>query len=407
VAVKAERFKARVEAFKSSLQEQWRPVIIPVLALWVLATILSCTILRPFDVSEYAFYAHAALQAPLLHRLPLEYPAPALAVFLAPFLLPFSYPWAFAVLAGIVMVLLVSSYQTTGIEGWDVAAARRLVTYLAVGAVILVTGRYDIFAAAAAFWSVRAARQNRWSAAWTWSCIGFVIKLFPAIFWPAFLIAEWRRNGRPPIKRAAWIIAALAVVAGIPALLDRSGTLNVVHYYLKRPNEMEGIPADLSYLVDPGRTRWIVSFHSVNIVNGAGHPIVLVLEFLTVIGCLWIWRVQIKKGLPIEAACLASLSLVVLGGKVLSAQYLVWLMPLWALYRIRGAWLLAALVNVVIIPYIVTNASYGFVPSHALDVSATLAFLIRDVLIVWGTWMWWRTVVVDPPPSAFTSASPL
>ena len=103
-----------------------------------------------------------------------------------PLLLGFSYPWAFAVVAGIVLVLLVTSYEGRGSRGWTPKAARRLIVYLAVGATFLLTGRYDIFAVAAAFWSVRAAGQDRWSAAWTWSSIGFVMKLFPAIFWPAF-----------------------------------------------------------------------------------------------------------------------------------------------------------------------------------------------------------------------------
>ena len=125
LAVMAEAFKGRTRALKTSLEHQWRPVIMPALVLWALATVLSCSILHPFDVVEYEFYAHAALHAPLLHRLPVEYPAPALLVFLAPFLLPFSYPWAFAVLAGIVMVVLVASYEGSGVSGMDMAAARR------------------------------------------------------------------------------------------------------------------------------------------------------------------------------------------------------------------------------------------------------------------------------------------
>jgi hypothetical protein len=389
----AEAFKGRRRALKTSLEHQWRPVIMPALVLWALATVLSCSILHPFDVAEYEFYAHAALQAPLLHRLPVEYPAPALLVFLAPFLLPFSYPWAFAVLAGIVMVVLVASYEGSGVSGMDMAAARRLIVYLAVGAVILVTGRYDIFAAAATFWSVRAVRQGRWSAAWTWSCIGFVLKLFPAIFWPALLIAEWRRQGRFPVRRLAWMVASFVVVAGLPALVNADAALNPLHYYLRRPNEVESIPAGLSLLVDWHHSQWISSFHDVNVVNGAGHPISVVLEILAAAGCLWIWRAQLRDRLPIEAVCLATLTLAVLGGKVLSPQYLMWLMPLWALYPIRPTWLSAALVNVVIIPYITSVQHYSYVPSFPLEVSATLAFLARDLLVAWGTWTWLRSVM--------------
>jgi hypothetical protein len=399
VAVRAEAVKNRMLAFKRVLEHQWQPVVIPALVLWLVAMIITCVFVRPIDIFEYDTYAHAALHAPLLHRFPAEYPAPALAVFLLPLLLPFSYPWAFAVLCGVVLVLLAVSYNTSGVTGMDTEAARRLIAYLALGAVIVVAGRYDIFAAAAAFWAVRAARQDRWSAAWTWSCLGFVIKLFPAIFWPAFLIAEWRRTGRLPVRRLAWMVGALLVVAGIPALVNGSGALNALRFYGRRPNEIESIPAGLSLLFDWHHTSWVTSFHSVNVVNGASRPVAVVLEILAVLGCLWIWRAQIQKRLPFEAACLATLTLAILGSKVLSSQYFIWLMPLWALYAIRRAWLAAALINVVLFFYIVSVQDHGYVAPYPFEVSATLALLLRDLLVAWGTWTWLRSVLEDAAPS--------
>ncbi|HXQ61334.1 MAG TPA: glycosyltransferase 87 family protein [Acidimicrobiales bacterium] len=403
VAMMAEALRTRSLAARESIGRQWRPVIMPALALWLLATIVSCGFLHPFDVTEYATYAHAALRAPLFHRFPLEYPAPALAVFLLPLLLPFSYPWAFAVVAGIVLVFLVTSYEGSGVPGMDMEAARRLIVYLAVGAVILVTGRYDIFAVAAAFWSVRAARQDRWSAAWTWSCIGFVIKLFPAIFWPALLIAEWRRSGRLPVRRLAWMAVSAVVLVGVPALFNHEAVLNVLHYYQHRPTETGSLPAGLSLLIDWHGSTLVTSFHSINIVNAAAGPVGVVVELVAAVGCLGIWWAQFRGRLPLEAACLASLTVALLGSKVLSAQYVVWLMPLWALYRFRSEWLLAALANVVVFPYEVSSQSFGLIPTHAFDAGLTLAYLARDLLIAWGTWRWLRSELVD----GASSPSPL
>ncbi len=393
VAVRAEAFKARTLAFGQSMRRQWRPVIAPVLALWLLGTVVSTVFLHPFDVAEYELYAHAALLTPLLHRLPSEYPAPALLVFMAPLLLTFSYPWAFAVVAGIVLVLLVTSYEGSGVPGMDVEAARRLIVYLAVGAAILVTARYDVFAAAAAFWSVRAARQGRWSAAWTWSAIGCVIKLFPAVFWPAFLIAEWRRNGRVPWRRLAWMAGSLVVLAAVPALFDHGALLNVVHYYGHRPDEMEGVPAGLSLLIDWHHTVVVNAFHSVDVVNAAARPTAIVVEALAGLSCIWVWWAQFRGRLPVEGACLATLTLAVLGSKVGSAQYLIWLMPLWALYPIRPQWLLAALVNIAAFPFGASGGGFG--PAHAYTDSLALILLARNVLIAWGTWSWLRSIVVD------------
>ncbi len=133
----------------------------------------------------------------------------------------------------------------------------------------------------------------------------------------------------------------------------------------------------------------------------------MVLEVLAALGCLWIWRAQLRDRLPLEAVFLATLSLVVLGGKVLSAQYLIWLMPLWALYRVKPIWLLASLANVVVFPYEVSAQSVTLLPTHVFDVTLTLMFLTRDVLIAWGTWTWLRSVYADgPAPPVLAPRSP-
>ncbi len=268
VAVMAEMLKVRTQAVRQVARRQWRPVILPALVLWLLATIVSCGFLHPYDVTEYERYAHAALRAPLFHRFPLEYPAPALVVFLLPFLLPFSYPLALAVWAGIVFLFLVTSYDGSKVAGMDAEAARRLIVYMAVGATFLLTGRYDIFAVAAAFGSVRAAAQARWSAAWTWSCVGFLLKLFPAVFWPTLLIAEWRRSGRVPLRRFAWMAASVLVSVGIPGLLDRHASLNALHFYLRRPPEIGSVAAGLSLLTD-WHTPLVLTVHSIYVVSAA------------------------------------------------------------------------------------------------------------------------------------------
>jgi hypothetical protein len=378
---------------RKSLVRQFRPVVMPTLALWVMASAVSATLLHPFDVLEYRRYAHAALQTPLLHHLPLEYPAPALAVFLLPLLLPFSYPWAFAVFAGIALIVLVTSYEGSGVPGWDARSAGRLIIYLALGAVMVVTGRYDIFATAAAFFAVRAARRDQWSAAWTWSAVGFALKLFPAVFWPVFLIAEWRRRGRVPLRRLWWMAASVLVVAGVPAVVNHAAALSALHYYLQRPAEIGSLPAGLSVLFDWHGTSWVSSFHSANVLGPITGQLAVAVEILALGGCMWTWWQQARGRLPLEAACLATLTFVVLGSKVLSVQYLIWLMPLWALYGLRVAWLLAAVANLVIFPYAVTATEFGYVPTHPFAASLTLTFFARDVLVLAGTCAWLHTLL--------------
>jgi hypothetical protein len=365
--------------------EQYRHVVAPALVLWVMAAVVTVTLLKPGDVKEYMQYAHGALHTPLFHRLPNEYPAPALAVFLLPLLVPIPYPWAFAALAGVALIVLVTSYEGSGIPGWDVRSAGRLIIYLALGTVMVLAGRYDVFATAAAFLAVRAARGERWATAWTWSSIGFALKLFPAAFWPVFLIAEYRRTGRFPVRRLGWIAASAVVVAGVPMVLDRGAALNVVHYYLHRPSEIGSLPAGLSLLLDWHGTSWVGSFHSVNVVSALTSGLSAGVELAGVVACAWTWREQARGRIPLEAACLATLTFVMLGSKVISVQYLMWLMPLWALYRLRVTWLLASVANLVIFPYAAARQHFGYVPSHAFAVSLTLTLFARDVLVAAGT----------------------
>ncbi len=359
---------------RATLVGQWRPVVMPTLALWVMAAAVSTTLLKPFDVLEYSTYAHAALHAPLLHRLPLEYPAPALVVFLLPLLLPFSYPWAFAVLVGVALVALMTSYERSGLPGWNTRAVGRLIIYLALGAVMVVAGRYDIFATLAAFLALRAAKRDRWSAAWTWSGIGFVLKLFPAVFWPVFLIAEWRRAGHIPVRRLWWMAGSVFVIAGLPALVDHAAALNVLHYYLHRPTEEGSLAAGMSVLLHWHGTVWVSTFHSVNVVSSITGTLSIGFELVAVGACLWAWWEQAQGRLSLEATCLATLTFVMLGSKVVSAQYLIWLMPMWSLYRLRVSWLLAAAANLIVFPYAASSQGLGYLPGHTFSVGLTLTF---------------------------------
>jgi hypothetical protein len=114
---------------------------------------------------------------------------------------------------------------------------------------------------------------------------------------------------------------------------------------------------------------------------------------------------QARGRLSMQAACLATLTFVVLGSKVLSVQYLMWLMPFWALYRLRASWLAASAANLAIFPYAVSAESFRFVPGHALAVSLTLVFLARDVLIAAGTAAWLRAEFRAPGASRWRDAA--
>jgi len=381
-----------------SLRRQWRPVVVPGLVLWMAAAYVGAAVLHPPDIAEYHAYARHALASPFLHHLPNEYPAPALAVFLLPLVVPVAYPLAFAVMAGVVLLALLVSYGTSGVAGFDVDAARRLIVYLALGAVMVLTARYDLFAAAAVFWSLRAARQDRWSSAWTWCSIGILLKVFPVVLWPVLLIGEWRTTKRLPVRRLWWMAGSVVAVAVLPMVFAPDAVTNVAHYYLRRPAEVGSMPAGLSVLADWHGWHFAVSFHSLNILSPVTGPLADAFETGAVVGCVAVWWMQARGRIPLEAACLATLTLAVLGSKVLSIQYLIWLMPLWALYRVRLSWALASVANMVPFSYSLTAMTMSSVRAHEYVGTMAAIYTTRDLLIALGTVFWLREVFADHEP---------
>src|SRR5271157_296524 len=86
---------------------RWQGVVflLPVL----IAVAMDFAVLLPSasDTAVYHRYANAALASPLLHSLPKEYPAAALAIYFLPLLLPVKYLIAFALIAALGTIALV------------------------------------------------------------------------------------------------------------------------------------------------------------------------------------------------------------------------------------------------------------------------------------------------------------
>lgn len=370
---------------------QGRPLLIPALLLWVISVLLADVgHWAGADVLEYKAYALSAFHDPILHHLPKEYPAPALALFVLPLVLPFAYQWVFAVLVGLAMIGLLVSYKADELHNLDLKAIRRLIVYLTVGAAVVLTSRYDLFAAACAFLAFRAAKRESWTAAWTWSSVGFLLKLFPAVLWPVFLIAEFRKTGRIPKNRLFWIVGSGALLIGVPAIFDPSALLSEVHYYFHRPPTVEGFASGLSLLVDWHAWHFFYGYGSVNPASPLVGPLATGISLAAVAGILATFWAQAKNRINLEVACLLSLTLLVLGMKVVSAQYLLWLMPFWALYRLRGPWVLACVANTAVFAFSTTAKDYGYISPHGWATILTLIFLFRDVMIAAGTVGWLR-----------------
>jgi hypothetical protein len=333
------------------------------------------------DATIYHHYVNQALASPLFHILPKEYPAPALALYLVPLLLPLPYIAGFAVLAVVAtMSLLLCSDGLPAFPGWS----RRAAIYLLIGAAAVVFSRYDVFPALATFLAVNSARRNRWGRAWAWTVVGGLLKLFPLVLVPGFLIAERARTGHWPLRRLFASCVPFAAVAAVQSILAPGSALSPLLYEARRGFELESVAGDLTLLTDPFHIKWLFSYGSWEVVGDFHTVISLLMTAAMVGGLIAIWRLAFQGRLSIEACSLAVLSVAVLGDKAFSPQYLIWLVPLWAYWPLRRGWVVAAALTTLVFPFLFIEAGllgHGYYP-------ATIVSLLRNTVLIVATVRW-------------------
>lgn len=333
------------------------------------------------DVTLYQRYAEAALRAPLFHLLPKEYPALSVLVFLVPHLVPGAYAFFFALLAGGATVTLVLS--TDGRKEFP-AWSWRACVYLLVGALGVVFARYDVFPVLAAVLALEGARRQRWGRAWAWAVVGGLLKLFPFLLLPGFLIIERRLTGRWAWRRAAVCVVPMALVAAVQSVLAPGSLVSPLRYELRRGLELSSLQGSLSFLVDPLHVHWSYVFSTQEVVGHGQAVIGVVVAVLAVASLTGIWITTAKGYLTVEATSLAVVSVAVLVDKAFAAQYIIWLIPLWAYWPLRRSWLAAAALTTVVYPFMYYEASYVG-PGYY---GATSVAVVRNAVLVAGTLAW-------------------
>ena len=362
--------------------KRWTIVSRPAIALGALAWAMAA-LMPHADVLLYAHYASLALRSPALHLLPKEYPGPSIGLFLLPKLLPLPYVLGFSVLAELALFsLLVSSDGLPELPRWN----RRVIVYLALGTSAVLVARYDIVPAMAVLLAVERARTGRWSRSWTWAVFGGLLKLFPLLLLPGFLIAERRSTGRWALRRVGATVAVFAATAATQILRSPASLFTPFSYEFHRGFEIESFPSSLTLLASPFHVHWIFAYGAIETVGPLHGVIGASLDVLIVTGLGSIWWLASRGRLHIEAVSLAVLSVAVLGDKAFSAQYLIWLIPLWAYWELRLGWIIAACLTTVVYPFLYFEANV-FGPDHYVP---TAVAGLRNVVLLVSTLLWLR-----------------
>jgi hypothetical protein len=328
------------------------------------------------DTPTYERYGEAMRAGRLPYRdFDAEYPPGALPVFLAPTFLDGyddTFGWLMAALGASCVVFV----ALAGARPWGVAFVA--VSPLLVGAHVF--SRYDLWPAAlvaAAFAALLADRDR----------LGFgvlgaaiAVKLYPLVLVPLAVVWTQRRRGVDELARAAGAGAAVLAAAVVPFLvIGPRGLWESLWGQLSRPLQIESLAA--SVLTTFGSPEVESSHGSQNL---AGQDVLATLSSLVAaltIVALWVVfaRGPAERDRFVRFAA-ASVCAFVAFGKVLSPQYLIWLVPLVALvHGGRGAAAMILLAAALV-------STQGWFPDDYWDYAGAyeLAWLVlvRNLLLV-------------------------
>jgi hypothetical protein len=341
------------------------------------------------DLAEYHSYALGFLAH---HTLPQEYPPLAIAAFLLTLAPPLtSYPLVFgAWMLGLVFVAYVLTAREFG-----PARGLALLAYLVAGAAATVLSRFDIVPALLVLTAFLALRRERWWACYSLLAAGTLFKLFPLFLVPLVVIDHLnsaRLDRQKAVRRALMGLGAYSGIVlagfGLAALIDPTHALAVLSYAASRPFELESAPATMlwlgSFVGQP--VHALFSYGSYNLVADGEHFLGLAATGALIAGLAYVYARLWTRRIEAGRAWIASLCVVVLTSKVLSAQYLIWIFPLVAATEgLSATWVLIALATSLVFPvlFAIEVIDQG---GGRLSVGTPLlvAIAVRNALLVVG-----------------------
>ncbi|HWJ30961.1 MAG TPA: glycosyltransferase 87 family protein [Gaiellaceae bacterium] len=323
------------------------------------------------DWPTYQRYGAAVVDRHLVpyRDFPIEYPPGALPVFVVP-------AWFGDYARALEWLMAACGVAVVGVLAFvrREAAFYAALAPLLVGSLIL--SRFDLWPALLVVAALAALLADRDGLAWAFLGAAVAAKLWPLVIVPPALLWSVRRGH----ARSALVGAAVAVIAFVPfAVIAPRGLWHSVIAQASRPLQVESIGA--AFLTTFGDPRIVTTHGSQNI---AGHG--LVGAVLSVVGTLAVvatWgafaRGPVTRERFVRYAVAAVCGFVAFD-KVLSPQYLLWLIPLVPLVRgARGIASCALLTTACVLTQVWFPQRYF---AYADDFHLAWVVLLRDLVLV-------------------------
>jgi uncharacterized membrane protein len=338
------------------------------------------------DTPGYETYADAIVAGQVPYRdFSVEYPPGALVPMLAPRLTASrgdfgEYGHSFEKWmagAGALMVLLVALVAS------PLRTMLVAVSPLLLGNLML--SRFDLWVAALTVGAVVGLVCERRSTSAVVLGAAIATKLFPAVLVPIGLVWTWRRSGRRAALVWLGLVAAVCAAVFLPfAVIAPGGLEHSFTSQLDRPLQLESLGAAVLIALhnDAGTTLHVFTTMSQNVSGPGAHAVAVLSSIAQVVALLAVWVLyargpQTRERLVTYAA--AAVVAFVSFGKVLSPQYMIWLIPLVPLVRSRLAQVL--LVAALVLTQIEFPARYWQL-ANDLRPSIAAVVLARDLVLV-------------------------
>lgn len=204
----------------------------------------------------------------------------------------------------------------------------------------LVETRFDLALSALLVWTLWAAATERWRLAWGLLACATLLKLVPLALIPVMIV--WQRHCAGARRAWAGLAGSLAiVVAGLLpfVILSPSGTWDLARYHLDRPLQLESVGS--AYLLGmhalAGIRVSVENSYGSQGLSGTGPSVIAGIStailIVALIAITWtLWLLLHRARAPGDArlfvaASAATVVALLVGGKVLSPQFMVWLLP--------------------------------------------------------------------------------
>jgi uncharacterized membrane protein len=311
------------------------------------------------DVGGYQRYAEYIRAGHMpysdLPKTVLAYPPAALVPWLLASYMSWSYDTSFAILMGVCGVGCIALIATT-LRRIGASESRLWAALLLFAVSPLVLGslfgtRYDLWPTLLALGGLAAVVQERPILGGALLGLGFAAKLWPGVLLPLALVHLWRRRGGAAASDAAIAFVIVVAACFIPfALAEPHGLWSSISGQFDRPLQIESLG---SAVLLAAQHLGIATVTTINAgggqaLSGRGTGVAAnvstALEILAVIGILIVYarrRTQSPEALLMAAA--ATVAALVAFDKVLSPQYLIWIVPFVALAAGRAGIAAAAL----------------------------------------------------------------